>query len=937
MEFVSLSDNAAVLQLPTAAQVRRIQYIPRATCIVYPRHQFSSSMPAPINDATAVARQDLQGDPHGRRGCRGGRNGKRGGSTASNSPHIASEPIQAQTLSSSHQGSINNGSYGPTATSHSRNPRGSSIAGFRPRGGNPVGYPLGNLPPSLDLGYLPPPPGLGYGPPQTGGWAQWRANGTHGIGPEHHGYGLNPPERAWPRGRGSIRGERGGMGRGRGEMGRGRGRGSAGRGHGSSGRGRGSAFGDQPSTGALENAASRFAGNPLPTWAERCRRGGSRGGSSVRGQGGHYSDFGDRRGRGRGRGEFRGGDGRGRGRGRGRGQAPHLALEELPQPRDIMQGILVPAMQVLMRPEVAIPDKPISIEDFRCIGSYTWLEAREPTIIVPGSPREWGDRSLPIKVYFDRGIRIYHEDKFRMGMLSPLLPLFRAVDTVAANVINDRATTETRDDHLAEPVDWPAIDFVTDRNNLRKLFRYISEPYTETASPTTTTAGSTSPSDHAATIRNDEDNTDQAATIPTEPAWDPRRDFRIDLHLAGQRTVLMERWAVFDREHITPPKGGCRNGFIQEATNPGCENGGGHFRIVQYNIGGLNMVVRWEVDACVPDKTDSEEASLSENATSNSDCAPVVTPVQSPTIDIDELARWEETDPGGAAAWGVAEESPATAEAWGLPDTPAVSTGPALTKEAHTEAKKPPKKIVDIDALARWEEDIGPTSTWDVPDHPARTSRAAAPCPIEQNPRAPAPAVAATWPNPGPVAEQAKGEQEDLAALWNDPANVDDGTAWGVGPAAAETDDPSPSALELKVIPGGALIPQTSLIELATRSAQYMDRTKDADTFIQLFLTQSPVNLVAVHTRGVFDRIVRQELGDPEFAKFGDDPEIQRKLGQFVALLREIQALVKRHGNVSTLSLVCQKGKLEAYSRMESEDVLLNSELARFTRQSCPE
>ena len=350
------------------------------------------------------------------------------------------------------------------------------------------------------------------------------------------------------------------------------------------------------------------------------------------------------------------------------------------------------------------------------------------------------------------------------------------------------------------------------------------------------------------------------------------------------------------------------------------------------------MVVRWEVDACVPDKVisdkaDSEEPPLSASATSDSDCPPLVTPVHAPTIDIDELARWEEVDTGGAAAWGVAEESPGAADAWGVTDAPAAPTVSASAEKEPVVAKKLAKQTIDIDTLARWEEDTEPTSTWDVPDDPASQNGATASCPIEQNPRATAPTSAiAACADPGPLAEQAQSTQEDLAALWNEPATVDDGTAWGVGPSV---DDSPPTALDLKVIREGVLVPQSSLIELATRSEQYLDRTKDADTFIQLFLTQSPVNLVAVHTRGLFDRFIRQELDAPELAKFGDDPDIQRKLGHFVALLREIQAVVKRHGNVRTLSLVCQKGKLEVFSRMEKEDILLSSELARFTRQPC--
>ncbi|KAI0329003.1 hypothetical protein GY45DRAFT_1325551 [Cubamyces sp. BRFM 1775] len=736
-------------------------------------------------------------------------------------------------------------------------------------------------------------------------------------------------------------------------MGRGRAHGAG------SGRGRGGMFGDQPSAGTSGNPMFRSIDNPPPTWVEQRRRGNTRGSpfgrgnhsdiGGGRGRGHSHEEFRSGRGRGRGRDEGRGegrgrGRGRGEGRGRGRGGAPQVDVEDLPPLRDIMQGMLVPAIQELSLHEIAISDKPISIEGFRCIGSYTWLEAREPTIIVPGLPREWRNCSLPVKIYFDRGISIYYEDKFRMGASSPFLPLFRAVDAVTENVNNGSA--ETEEEAPMEPVDWPSIDFVTDRSNLRKLFRYVNEPYLEIPSPTTTAniaseldpSASTQLSDGTTETANYGKNTaDHESTVPAEPEWDARKDFRVDLHLAGQQTVLMERWAACDRDHIIPPKGGCRDGFVREATNQGCENGAGHYRIVQYNIGGLNMVVRWEVDACVPNEGDSEKSPLSASASTDTGSPPVVTPVQSPAVDIDELARWEGTDADGAAAWGVAEASPGATDVWGVPNTSAIPSVPGSTKKEPAVTKQSVKKTVDIDTLVRWDEEIEPKSTWDVPDDPTPAGDATASCPIEQNPHAPAlRSTAAASKDGGPPAKQGKDMQEDLAALWDVPTSVDDGTAWGVGPSSTEANDPSSPAPDLKVIRGGALIPQSSLIELATRSSQYVDRIKDADTFIQLFLTQSPVNLVAVHTRGVFDHVIRQELDAPEFAKFADDPEIQRKLSQFVALLREIQALVKLHRNIGTLSLICQKGKLEVYSRMESEDVLLSSELARFTRQSYP-
>ena len=190
-----------------------------------------------------------------------------------------------------------------------------------------------------------------------------------------------------------------------------------------------------------------------------------------------------------------------------------------------------------------------------------------------GSPRAWLDRPLPITVRFDNGIRMFHEDAFHMGAESTLLPLFRTVDALHSG--DSTAPTE-------DIIDWPDVDFVTDRNNLRKLLRWVREPYPgltqEAQSPApmspTSTEGELSPTSEPAA----------AGSVDSTETWDPRKDFRIDLQLGGPKTVLMHRWAARAREYVAPPKGGCRANFERESTAPasGCEDAEGHYRIVRY-------------------------------------------------------------------------------------------------------------------------------------------------------------------------------------------------------------------------------------------------------------------------------------------------------------------------------------------------------------------
>ncbi|KAI0352575.1 hypothetical protein OH77DRAFT_1408763 [Trametes cingulata] len=612
-------------------------------------------------------------------------------------------------------------------------------------------------------------------------------------------------------------------------------------------------------------------------------------------------------------------------------QGGQPAFEELPPPRDIMQGLLVPALDELTPPEVPLPDKPISITGFKCVASYTWLKERNPTIVVPGEwyAREWRDRLLPIRVRFDNGIRLINENGYQMGRMgsrSSFAPLFHAVAAMTGTSVEklERSAEDSEaEDETVKGVVWADIDFVTDRNNLRKLVRWIRESYAgSTCGGKADSVGRAEEKDDESTdtpskdedAKGDMTTDEDAKTTTSTEEWDTRNDFRIDLHLSGEKTILMERWAAFDRERVVPPKGGCRDNFIQESTaaNPECENGTGHFRIVQYDLDGLKMVVRWEVDACIPVSNPPISAIASSSSSDYSlPDPPQSVPIPLPMPDIAQLARWDDSDSGGAEAWGKAQ--------------------PEM------------KVALGEDIMAKWDDskDAGQAVTWDVPASDTKPA-----CPTEQpaavgatdleaaiavwdTPADDPVAAAAAWGDPAPprATEQNRWtDNNDAAAMWGVTSN-NDPAAWGVEPASIGEADTFVPAADLTVIRGGTLLPQTSIIELATRSAQYVNLTKIEDTFLQLFLTQTPVNLLAVHTRGSFDRIERQELDSPEFDKVREDPLVQRTLKQLVAFLREIQGMLK--GNVAKLSLVCEKGKLRVFNRVGDDDQLV-ADFSRF-------
>lgn len=160
----------------------------------------------------------------------------------------------------------------------------------------------------------------------------------------------------------------------------------------------------------------------------------------------------------------------------------------------------------------------------------------------------------------DSGHDFIDQNGHRMNRRFTLLPLIEAVQTVTARK------------KVAPKFDWSSVDFVTDRTGLRKLVAWAN-----------------SKSD----------------------------DWRIDTQLAGDKTILINAWSSVTKQSSGQSESYGFN-FEKACTHPapGCESGTGHHRIVTYvralyssgrtgpdrrqDFGGLRMVVRFEVDACLP-------------------------------------------------------------------------------------------------------------------------------------------------------------------------------------------------------------------------------------------------------------------------------------------------------------------------------------------------
>ncbi|KAJ7050323.1 hypothetical protein C8F01DRAFT_1179470 [Mycena amicta] len=265
-----------------------------------------------------------------------------------------------------------------------------------------------------------------------------------------------------------------------------------------------------------------------------------------------------------GRRPFRGSGDRGR-RGRGfRGGPPQQPGVEIPADRSILEGLLPIPLETIAIPSLAAHSSEVVIRNMKLLGSYNWGKATAPTIIVPGSPPEWKNRTLPYQVEPDTGIVFVDENAFRAPNGYALLPLIAAVDKT-----HERAALESHHGSVAtELFDWAGekVDFITTRNALRRLLRWIdSEGDTASRSP-----------------------------------FERPRDFRIDTQLAG-RTVFLNRWEKRDRAQMDGYTYGLN--FEKASTIPASEitENTGHQRIVCYDLNGLKMVVRFEVDAYLPE------------------------------------------------------------------------------------------------------------------------------------------------------------------------------------------------------------------------------------------------------------------------------------------------------------------------------------------------
>ena len=135
---------------------------------------------------------------------------------------------------------------------------------------------------------------------------------------------------------------------------------------------------------------------------------------------------------------------------------------------------------------------------------------------------------------------------------------------------------------------------------------------------------------------------------------------------------------------------------------------------------------------------------------------------------------------------------------------------------------------------------------------------------------------------------------------------------------------------DVDVIRAGTVVPQKNIVELTTRSVRYVNEFDWTEQYPQLFLSHVPNLFLAVHDRGMFERMIRHQLGTSELRAVEQSSRIQRGFRQLIAVLKVVQVLARQHGKRGRLSLVCRDGRLEVFERTSDEGCLSDEELTRF-------
>ncbi|PWY94974.1 hypothetical protein BO94DRAFT_507803 [Aspergillus sclerotioniger CBS 115572] len=202
----------------------------------------------------------------------------------------------------------------------------------------------------------------------------------------------------------------------------------------------------------------------------------------------------------------------------------------------LRRGLLLPIGEIPVDSIHADPTISASKKDLKTITSYNLLPKRTQTMIVPGTPAIWKPVTTPRKLKPDAGKYILDPN----GLVFPkfaMEPLLRAIAVTQPRMkLND-------------------VDLITDRRNLRLLLAFVSGQ---------------------------------------------KKEFRINVEVV-ESTVFLSTWAPVKTNFVSKFEGYGHEFESVSTWKPRyIRDSIIHARSVGYTLGGIKMLLRFEVDACMP-------------------------------------------------------------------------------------------------------------------------------------------------------------------------------------------------------------------------------------------------------------------------------------------------------------------------------------------------
>lgn len=139
----------------------------------------------------------------------------------------------------------------------------------------------------------------------------------------------------------------------------------------------------------------------------------------------------------------------------------------------------------------------------------------------------------------------------------------------------------------------------------------------------------------------------------------------------------------------------------------------------------------------------------------------------------------------------------------------------------------------------------------------------------------------------------------------------------------------------IEIIHAGSAVPQSSLIEIKTRTTNSIDKSMLKKEFPQLYFSQTPYRYVALHDSGDFSLIRKEEVGQGVMSDAEEN--IQAGLRNLFPVLEYIQQLVSSRGLGARLTIICADGSLKFYERTDRASCLPGDLLGLFHRKEIRE